>query len=159
MLETESVQNKQMLMTLQMLLDSFIKAANENDVILFPKLADNPELRARAIGQTVKELKHLTIHDANLKKIVREKLARFDGTRVVGKAFAKKAKLDVKSLNESAPAFSEFKKLIPYLDMSYPNQREGPPETLNKKSLLSVYWKIRSSTVEEVRLKGRKYWE
>jgi hypothetical protein len=136
-----------------------VTAANANDPALFPNIIDNPELRARAIAKSVSEFKKIPVSDEKLKKSIDERLSKFDGHRTLGQAASKKSKLDAKKLNEPASEATEFRKLVPYQDLSHPTQRADPPGNPPKNSLLSVYWKMRSSIIEEPRLCGRKYWE
>lgn len=136
-----------------------MSSASNNDISLFPLLANNAALRARAISRSVKEMKRVPVKDAKLKKIIDDALKKFVGRRNIGQVFVKKSKLDTQTLNAATTDYAEFKPLVPYLELSYPSQKDGPPGHPPKNSLLNVYWKMRTSTVEEPRLNGRKYWE
>ena len=138
------------------MLKTFLVSANANDPNLFPLIKDNPELRARAVAKAIKELKRLPTRTKVLKSLISETLSKFDVHRVAGQAQTKKSRIDPKSAEASA--FQQFVSLVPYLELSYPQQTEGPSGA-PKNSLLSLYWKMHQSAVEEPLLQSRKYWE
>lgn len=91
--------------------------------------------------------------------MLNSKISAFDHQRLSGRIEAKKARLDQKTLTESAPGFSEFKELVPYLDLSYPNQKEGLPSFLGSGTLPHLYWSLKMDVIDERLLSNRKYWE
>lgn len=138
----------------------FVKAANANSPTLFPQLTDLPEQRTRAIAAAVKEFQRLPIQRPHIKKLVLESLSRIDTVRIEGKANAKKSKLTEKTLNESASAFAECKRLVPYLELAQPkHSSQSKALDVSADSLPGFYWRVKEGVIDEKRLEGRKYWQ
>jgi hypothetical protein len=135
---------------IDILMDTFIRLSMQNDNTLLP--TDNSDLRKRFIQMTMVELRRIanSLCRSDLKKLLNAKLSKFDINRV--EMPPKRIKSE-----ESVSIHGEFKEMIPYLDMTCISQKLANAE--NKRSLLSVYWKMNEMIMEESRLSGRKYWE
>lgn len=145
------------------LLDSYKVAAKSNDPKLFPDLAENPQLRERAIAKATDELKRVMLANGTIRNHINHTLRGLekDIGRVEHPSRGKKTKLEASILNDAA--FAEFKTLVPYLDLactaSAKNSERRDKSRIRSTCLDDVYWRVRNEVVFERRLLNRKYWE
>ena len=131
-------------------MNSFVERAQQNDSALFPSIEGNADLRALAIRKSIEELGKIKLTNSKLKHLIEKMIRRFDAHRVQN---VKK----IKPAERNETTSDEFQLLKPYLDLTYPQQRDGP---LNApaNSLLNVYWKIRDAQVSGKLAGSRSFW-
>ena len=131
-------------------MNSFVERAQQNDPALFPSIEDNATLRALAIRKSIEELGKIKLKNMRLKHLVEKMIRRFDAHRV-------QAVKKIKSIEQNETKNDEFQLLQPYLDLTHPQQRDGPLNAPSN-SLLSVYWKIYDAQVNGKLAGGRSFW-